>query len=243
MPSCVRPILVHSVLALASLLALAACGRNDLAATVPSQDPVIAAALSEQLMVDPDLARINPAYAALGGGGPATAPVPEPDRSPQNAAAARAEALHLAGGTLARAPAPRAGAQPVAGLTAALTAKAALALAGAPAACAESLAYGFTWAARMPAAAPLYPRSHATEAAGTDTAACHLRAVTTTSPVPAADMADFYWNRLGAAGLSVEHRLAGGDHLLIGRKGSAAAVVSLREEDGLTRADVVAFGL
>jgi hypothetical protein len=224
------------------LIALtAACGQGEGSGQQPSADPVISQALSEQLMVDPDLARINPAYAVMGGGGPATAPIPEIARSAETVAAARGDAADLAEGQLGHAPAPQPGGKPLGDLTAELTARAAIGPAHAN--CAALIGYDFGWAAKMPAAFPVYPRGHAQEAAGADGAGCRLRVVHFLSPVPIADIADFYWNQARAAGLAPDYRLAGQDHVIRAVRGGSILGVSLRDRDGLTEADLVTFGL
>jgi hypothetical protein len=63
------------------------------------------------------------------------------------------------------------------------------------------------------------------------------------SPVPIADIADFYWNQARAAGLAPDYRLAGQDHVIRAVRGGSILGVSLRDRDGLTEADLVTFGL
>ncbi|MBC2665818.1 hypothetical protein H7F51_09805 [Novosphingobium flavum] len=230
--------------ALALVPALSACdskagedGRR------PSSDPIVSAALDEQLMADPDLARINPRHAVVTPGGPPAVPIPPEDSSPEAIAAARAEAVRLVGAAPLHAPQPEPGAPSAAGMTAELTANSALAENGPGRGCARSLDYAFIWAARMPAVLPIYPRGHVQDAAGSDAAPCRLRVVTFRTPVPLGEVVDFYWTRGRRAGLSPRHRLAGEDHVVAGQKGAAAFVAYVRSRDLMTEVDLVTNGL
>lgn len=230
---------------LAALAAASACSDRKPRRERAEQDPAISAALNEQLMTDPDLARSNPENRALAGGGPASAAIPLEDRSPEAIARARADARQLLGGRAPTpAPPPASGAGPDlghgGGATAALTAIAALGGDAAARSCAARLEYGFVWAARMPQAVPIYPRGHAQEAAGTDRDGCALRVVNFLTPVPAAEVIDFYWTVAGRASLPAQHRLAGSDHAVIARGKAGQAVVFVRTRaDGLTEVDLV----
>jgi len=103
-------------IALANALALAGCGNAAPEEDGrPPADPALAAALNEQMMVDPDLALMNPRNAAVLVPGPSSAPIPPEDTSPETVAVARAEATRLSGGRVLRAPAPAPGVAPGAG--------------------------------------------------------------------------------------------------------------------------------
>jgi len=225
------------LLPLAALVLVAACDAQPAEQGAAAVDPVIAAALAEQLMVDPDLARQNPRNAVLTGGGPASALIPPLDRGAEAVAAARAAA-----GPVSRAPAPRRGASSGAGETAALTAAAALGTNAAAQDCARKMNYTMVWAARMPTAFPIYPRGHVQEAAGTDQGGCKLRSVNFLSPVPLDDLVDFYWTRARAAGFNAQHRLDAADHVIAASKGGTSATIWLRSRDGLTEVDLVTSG-
>ena len=156
-------------------LLLAACGGDEAAVAEPDDDPALAAALGEQIMVDPDLVGQNRANSA------ADLPsqdgsLPTVDSNPEAIAAARAEALRLVGGPgrMRKAPEPRevSGRLPAdAALTAAARAAAAP---GAGTDCAERAQYTMQWAAKLPRPFPVYPRGAVQEAAGTDAADCAL---------------------------------------------------------------------
>ncbi|MBU3992825.1 MAG: hypothetical protein KKA12_09850 [Alphaproteobacteria bacterium] len=222
---------------------VAACERKPGGPAASAElDPAVAGALGDAIMVDPDLAGQNPPPGALTGGGPASAPIPPEDRSPEAIAAAKAEAASLVGGAFRHLPAPVQGGPSGAGETAALTARGALAGLGRGKACADRAEYTMAWAARLPVPFPVYPRGHVQEAAGTDVDGCRLRVVNYLTPVAPADVLDFYWTRARAAGFAAEHRIEGGDHVIGGSRGSAAFAVYVRSRDGLAEVDLVTSG-
>lgn len=225
-------------------LALAACGGAKQAEQgALDDDPALTGALGDQIMVDPDLAGQNRGNAALGGGGPANGELPVQSRTPEAIAAAKADAARLLGGTIPSVPVPQpsASSSPADG---ALTA-AALGgrLPGSGSNCPGNAEYSASWAARLPAALPIYPRGHLQEAAGTDKAGCHLRVVNFTTPVAVKDVIDFYYGSSRGAGYVARYRLEGADHVLGGTKGAAAYVIYVRKlADGLTEVDLVTSG-
>lgn len=229
----------HRLSVLLIVLALAACGEAPAEKKAAERDPAVTGALSEQIMVDPDLAQINPGSGALTGGGPPSANVPTELRSPEAIALAKAEAAKLVGGKFAAVPAVS-----TEGKSEGPLSLADLAGADKGNACAGKVDYTAAWAARMPAALPIYPRGHTREAAGTDRDGCRLRVVNFATPVSIDDVLAFYTTKARGAGLAVEHRIEGTDHVLGGSKGGAAYVVYARSgEDGLTDVDLVVNGL
>jgi len=230
-------------LILAATAALAGCSGAKPAKERAEQDPAVSAALNEQLMTDPDLARSNADNRVLAGGGPAAAPIPLEDRSPEAVERARADAARLLGAAPPPPPPPAGPAlPPLPRDTLALAAAAALGPDAKP--CIARLGYGFAWAARMPAALPIYPRGHAQDAAGVDGAGCALRAVNFVTPVPAGEVVAFYLAAARRAGLTPEYRLAGPDHVVIARKVAATATTFVHaRDDGLTEVDLVTSGL
>ena len=207
---------------------LAACGDDAPPPIVPDEDPALSRALAEPLLTDPDLTSLNRANAV--------ADIPSQDRSlpsieagPEALAGAREDALRLVGGAgrMQRAPEPRevASALPNQGDCAARTERT------------------MRWAARMPAAFPVYPRGAALEAAGTDKAGCALRVVKFVTPVPLGEVIDFYFTRARGAGYSAAHLLQDGDNVLAGKKGAASYVIHARRlPSGNTEVDLVTVG-
>lgn len=203
---------------LALPLLLAACGdSSERGDKRGERDPVIAAALADPIMADPDLASQNRGNSALQGGGPPSAELPPDKTGPEETERARAAALDLAGGKLAPLPAPSP-ALDASRLAGKLTPRAmAEALPELAKGCSESLELGFIWAARLPAALPVYPRGHARQAAGSDAKGCGLRVVGFVTPVPASEVLAFYATTAGKAGLTVAYRREGGDEVLTGK--------------------------
>ncbi len=200
-------------------LLLAACGSSEERADRRAErDPAIAAALNDPIMADPDLASQNRGNSVLQGGGPPSAELPPDKIGPEEIERAKAAALAIAGGKLAALPvaSPPLGASR---LAARVTPRAmAEALPELTKGCAERLEYGFIWAARLPAALPVYPRGHARQAAGSDAGGCRLRVIGFVTPVPPGDVLSFYATTAGKAGVSLTYRQeGGGDQVLSGR--------------------------
>ncbi len=239
-----------AILALLALCALPMGCGDEPAPAVPESDPALAAALDAPLPTDPDLAALNRAN-SVAAMPPTSGMLPTLDNGPDAIAAARADALVLVGGAerMRSAPEPREGGEafppPSRGSGTALSAAArAEATPGADAECARRASYTLQWAARMPAAFPVYPRAAAQEAAGSDEGRCRLRVVDFVTPVPLDDVMDFYFTRAQVAGFSAERTVRGGDAVLAGRKGAAAyAVYARRLPSGNTGVDLVTNGV
>ena len=219
---------------------LAGCGdKAEDEAAGDAMDPASEQALNDELMTDPDLAGRNEANAALSGTG--NAAIPNIDKSPRAIEAARSRAAELVGGRskLSSAPAAKAlgdGAAPSAAMVAA--ARAVVSPDGAS--CGDKVKYTSAWAARLPAAFPVYPRGNTQEAAGTDEGDCALRVVSFLTPVALDEVLAFYHTRAKSAGFSVEHVTSAGDNILSGTKGSSAYVVyGRRLPEGVTEIDLV----
>lgn len=219
---------------------LASCGDKAEDETAgDAMDPASEQALNDELMTDPDLAGRNEANAALSGTG--NAAIPNIDKSPRAIEAARSRAAELVGGRskLADAPAAKAlgsDAPPSKAMVAA--AKAVVAPGGEN--CGDKVDYTSAWAAKLPAAFPVYPRGNTQEAAGTDEGQCALRVVSFVTPVALDEVLAFYNTRAKTAGYSVEHVTSGGDNILSGTKGKSAYVVyGRRLQQGVTEIDLV----
>ena len=225
-------------------LALSACSSADQAPGANAErDPAAAAALNDPIMVDPDLASQNRGNSALSGGGPAQGDLPDFVRTPEEVDAAHAAAQSLLGTAPPPAPTP-ASTSAKSKLAGALTMPAIAAASGiAASACAEKLGFTMAWAARLPAALPVYPRGHAIVAAGSDDPGCKVRAVRFVTPVTVGDAVDFYSASARAGKLPVQRRKEGDDEVVAGALGSATyAVYARQRSDGLTEVDVLTAG-
>jgi len=220
-------------------LGLAACNADKTPSDGES-DPALSGALGDQIMVDPEMAGEDGAALAANGG---QITIPAEDRSPEAIADARAKAAQAAGGKLQPAPQPaQGGAAPLAE-SAATAAQVAAASQQARTDCTAKVEYSNTWAAKVPAEIPVYPRGAVQEAAGTDADGCSLRVVNFATPVSTADVISFYYTMANKAGYGAEYRLDGDDNVLGGRKGGKAYVVYARKlQNGLTEVDLVTSG-
>ena len=220
----------------ALLLALTGCGGNaDEAASRQRGDGAQSAAIADPIMVDPGLGGQDQADAGLTAALPGSAVMPEIDRSKAAVAEAREQAQRLAGGKLAPAPAPGSGEGNSAVLSAMTAEQLATALPGTAKACVQAMRYSAGWAARLPAVLPPYPQSNVIEAAGAESAACHLRVARFLSPVSRQEAIDFYYARLKRLGTAVSHHAEGEASLLtLTTPQHAAYLVRVRERaDGL----------
>lgn len=237
--------MVRSLPLFGLLLALAACGEEAKPDPRAERDPAVAAALDAPLMTDPELASQSRKDTVLSGGGPATAEIPPDKRSPEEAERARSDARLMFGGApVPSAPGPAETTSESRLKDAATLEAAASALKLGPTSCPARLGYSFGWAAKLPAALPIYPRGHARVAAGTDESGCKLRAVRYVTPVGVSEVVDFYHALAQKGGLGPQHRKEGDDDVVSGRRGSAAYAVYVRQApDGLTEVDLLTSGL
>ena len=215
-------------------LLLGACGAGESEPRLPQRDPATAQALSDQILVDPDLAHQNEGNAALTVSSDHSLPLLV--STPEAIAAARAEAAELVGGADKLVgvsdPRPLEG-EPLPEFETAAQFAATLP-GGGP--CAVRLTYSAAWAARLPAALPVYPHGATLEAAGVDSTDCAMRVVTFLTPVPVADLLSFYAARARSGGFTVVHAADRKRHVLSAEKsGAAFRLVANREDDELTR--------
>lgn len=230
------------LLPLLALWLLASCSQSVPTEPPSPRDPAIMAALSEPLLSDPDLVGASGTAGLLTGGGPPEGGVPLFGPDEAEAARARAEALDIIGGAMPPAPGAmqRLDRSPLARAATAAAVAQALPFA---ARCAPSLGYSFVWAARLPAAIPVYPRAHAQEAGGSDAGGCKLRVVNFRTPVSPNDVIAFYHAAADRAGLSPRIAIAGPDQVVSGAGGGLSFAVYVRSRaDGMTEADLVTNG-
>lgn len=213
-------------------LALAGCGREaERKAPDPlADDPAIAAALADEIMIDPDLVGQNNGLSAVVMTHP-TRDVPPEQSGAEAAALARAEAAKLAGGTIRSAPEPEPGKAEELSLTAAY------------AGCAGKAEHSARWAALLPQPLEVYPHGAVQKAAGTDSNRCALRIVHFVTSVEPGGVIDFYYTRATASGYAARHTLDGESHVLHGKRGGASYLIRAKAgRDGLTAVDLVTAG-
>lgn len=228
------------MLGLAGTLLLAGCGAKDKKPAAEESDPAMSGALSDQIMVDPEMAGQQGAAVAVNNS-PIT--LPPQDRSPEAIALAKGKAAEMLGGSLLAAPKPAQGGASSLAEGAATAAQVAQASKLAHTDCTSKVQYSNTWAAKLPAELPVYPRGAVQEAAGTDNDGCALRVVNFLTPVTPEDVISFYYTSASKGGYGAEYKLDGKDHALGGSKGGKAYVVYARKLDsGITEVDLVTSG-
>lgn len=221
------------------LMMLASCGDEPEPQAEPVRDPQVAQALNDPLMTDPDLSLGNEGAAALTVQSDFSLPV-LPATS-EEIAQAKAEAADIVGGAdkLVPLPGPRASTAPLA-IDAGPADRLAARLG--PTACRDKLQSSAIWAARLPAAMPIYPRAHTLDAAGSDAKGCKVRTVAFSTPVPRDEVLAFYVARAKALGARGPGLTSAGDDLrIIGTAGGLAYDVFARsvEDHTLVRLTVI----
>lgn len=227
----------------ALLCVLSACslaerdGGGDTAAAL-ARDPVVARALYDPLMSDPDLSARNEANALIGFAGDNALPVlPASSEAAQKAReAARIELLE--GGAIAALPGAVSGPGPVPGRDA--SASELVGALGAPESCAAALTQGFAWAAAMPGAAAIMPHGMVARAAGADTPACRLRIIRYHTPVAPEDALEYHFTRATRAGLKPLRYAEGEAGIAALAAGGEALAVAVRPTiSGMTEVDLL----
>lgn len=229
-------------LCLLPLALLAACDEAEAPSLPDAGDPAVIAALSNQILVDPDLARSNRAGAALNANGAPSTELPPLESGIDAAASAKAAADRVVGGAMQTA--PEAGDDGKTMADAATPAQLAIQAGARARSCAPTLQYSAIWAARLPKGIEVYPHGHTVDAAGTDSNACLLRIATYRVAVAPRDVIDWYFTRARSVGFQTENGLSSGvSHIAGTRSGGAGFAVQARATtDNLTEVDVVSWG-
>lgn len=181
---------------------LAACsGKSEDRTPVNplASDPVVARALNDPLMSDPDLAARNEANAVLGFA--ADTGLPLFPATPETARAAREAARIelLEGGEIVPLPAASSESGPV--IAADATADDLLAVLGAQERCSAAIKEGFVWAVDPPSVAAIMPHGMVMQAAGSQSARCDLRIIRYRTPAAPEDVLQYHLTRAVRAGL------------------------------------------
>ena len=242
-------------------LALLACGKrgddrnldsldNELveagSGSANGSDPAMTSALHDQIMVDPALAQqsnansVRPPAQPYSGGVPPVG-IAQPPAGTPSAGTATSETIK---------PAPAPASKDCPGCQAARDSLTLGALAARQSdkrtsGCAGAMRYSAVWADRLPADIALYPGARVAEAAGADTDACHLRAVTFSTSAKLQAVLDWYYTRVTNSGFSAEHQSDGTEHTLGGtraRDNGAYVLFLTGRRDGGTDVDLVANG-
>lgn len=202
-------------------------------------DPVMARALNDPLMTDPDLASRNEANAVIGFVDSSALPVLAATSQQAQSAREAARLELLEGGSIPDLPVAQTGARgkPLGPLASADDLIAAL---GAPAKCASLLKEDFVYAADLLAVASIMPRGMVLQAGGADNAACRVRIVRYTTAAAPEDVLQYHYTRAKRAGLQVSRHNQPEDIIAAKGKSGETLVVHLRSAaHGLTGVDLL----
>ena len=217
-------------------------GAVDDAALV-AQDPVMARALHDPLMSDPDLASRNEANAALGWVDSHALPVlPATSESARRAREALRLELLEQGPIPPLPPLPEGAPEGAGGKHPGPMANAGdlIAAVSAPAGCAARLREDFALAASLPPVASLPRQGMVMQAGGADAKDCRLRIIRYASHAAPEDVLQYHYARALRAGLKTRRYAAPEASIIAKGKGGEALAVHVRPgAHGLTRVDLV----
>ncbi len=196
-------------------------------AALIADDPVIARALHDPLMSDPDLASRNEANAAIGFVDSNALPVIAASNA--DAQAAR-EALRLelleAGAIPELPPAQeKQGGKPLGPMSSATELLAAV---GAPATCAAHLQEDFALAATLPPVAAIPPLGMVVQAGGADAKDCRIRIIRYNTAAPIVDVLQYHYARSTRAGMRAQRYAVPGESIAANGKGADRLAVHVR---------------
>lgn len=208
-------------------------------AALIAQDPVIARALHDPLMTDPDLASRNEANAAIGFADSHALPVFTASVEEVQAAQEALRIALLEGGSLPELPPASEGSGP-APLGPMSGAEELLAAVAAPAQCAEGLREDFALAASLPPAGAIPPRAMVVQAGGADIDGCRIRIIRYNTAAPIDDVLEYHWVSARRAGLTPERFAVPAPSIAAkGGKGDQLAVHLRQTPHGLTGVTLV----
>lgn len=235
---------VFLAFAISASCALTACSdapeidEGESVNTLLSQDPMVARALADPLMVDPDLSWRSEANAAITfrDDHPLPAFKARPDAASRAVEAARVELL--ADGPIPSLPpaSDGEGAPALDGLTTAGEIVTAL---DARPDCIERMDGRLDWSTKMPVTSSVMPHGMVRQAAGVDVDTCVIRVVRYLTPAAPADVLEYHFAKVDRARFSIERFAAPETQLRAERRDQAIAVHVRAGPGGMTAVDVV----
>jgi hypothetical protein len=232
-----RPVLIALACA-----ALAACGGEEAAAPseteILTRDPLLARALSDPLMVDPDLASRNEVNAVIAWR--EGHPLP-PLEAREDAAAAAREAARLElleGGQIPDLPMAQSG-DGAPALAALDNAGEIVKAVGARSDCIEGMDARLAWSAQMPETSAIMPHGMIQQAAGVDMGTCVIRVLRYLTPVSPRDAIEYHFAKAERARFSTQFFEAPELQLRAERRDQVLSVHAREGPGGLTEVDVV----
>ena len=231
---CATPFLALSV--------LTACnetgGQQPFESAALAQDPIIARALSDPLMTDPDLASRNQSNAVIAFHD--SQPLP-PIAAHEEASSRAREAVRLdllTGGQVETLPSPIEDDEAVS-LASFSNAGEIMEAVGSRMDCIESMDASLLWSTQMPATSAIMPHGMVQSAAGADTDRCVVRVVRYHTPVGVDDALEYHFNKAKREGFDMDH-LEGPEAQLRGEWRNERIAVHVRQGPrGLAEVDVV----
>jgi hypothetical protein len=223
-----------AILLLPVLLAACSSAPEDAPRGNPfAADPLVAAALHDPLMSDPDLSARNEANAVLGFAGDTALPLIPATPAAAQAAREAGRLELLEDGDIPALPPPVSGRGPLASSGAG--AREGLAALGAPEACLDALTEDFRWAAALPRAAAIMPHGMVVQAGGAAKPGCELRIIRYQTPARPEDLLQYHYVRASRAGLAAQRFAAGGE-TIAGRGANGERLVAMvgQAASGLT---------
>ena len=227
-------------LAVTALAALSACGEETVEqqVAVQSQDPQLARALHDPLMVDPDLAWRTEANAviALRDGHPLPPIEARADAADRAREAARIELLE--GGQIPPLPSPSSDDRGVslAGLS---TAGEMVEAVGGRSDCIGQLSDDLTWSTAMPPTSSIMPHGMVQQAAGVDVGNCVVRVVRYLTPVGIDDVLVYHFTKVDRERFDISLNRSPEAQLVAERRDQKLSVNVREGPGGMTAVDVV----
>lgn len=228
------------VLAVTACAALAACGEEPQAVPreVLSQDPQLARALHDPLMVDPDLAWRTEANAVVGfrDGHPLPPIEARDDAADRAREAARIELLE--NGQIPPVPGFASGSRGVT-LAQLTTADQLVEAVGGRSDCIAQMDADLMWSTAMPPTSSVMPHGMVMQAAGVDVGTCVVRVVRYLTPVSIGDALEYHFTKVDRARFDIT--LSNSPEVqMVAERRDQKLTVNLREgPGGMTAVDVV----
>lgn len=227
------------VLAAAAVAMLSACSEESVEAPVDvlNQDPQLARALHDPLMVDPDLAWRTEANAiiALRDGHPLPPIEAREDAANRAREAARLELLE--NGQIPSLP----GASGESGVSLAslVTAGEMVEAVGARTDCIERMDGALQWSAEMPPTSSIMPHGMVQQAAGVDAGTCVVRVVRYLTPVGIEDALEYHFTKVDRARFDIIRYEAPEAQLVAERRDQKLVVGAREGPGGMTAVDII----
>ena len=225
---------------LAALAAVSGCSDEpvETPAEVLTKDPLLARALNDPLMVDPDLSLRNEAISvfAYRDGHPLPPVAASEDASARAREAARLELLE--GGPIPPLPPSSSSGGSVA-LGNLAFAEEMIAAVGSRTDCLDRLEDSLIWSTRMPDTSAIMPHGMVQQAAGVDVDTCVIRIVRYLTPASIDDVLEYHFTKIDRARFQIELFDGPEKQMRAERRDQALAVHVRQGPGGMTAVDVI----